>query len=455
MHAMADGGAAKSGAVNLGARLRRARLTLNMTQSDVARGQFSVSYVSAVERGQIQPSLQSLEKLATRLQVPAHHLMRDDNQEVISAPVQRRPVENSVTNQVEEVLQQAQIFLQQGMATEAQETLLRFGKQMPSAVTADDRALWHWHLASTYLKLDRPKEARSELDPAVPLAEQAGDAELRERLRYGQGMVAQSMHQWPLARDLYQECLAAVERGTPLDPAFRLDVLYSLGDICWLMGDYSTATQYLEQAVQLADEYFNAEHLGGIYASTAAAYRGLGDERRARQYSIRSIAAYDEASARRLATRARTRLGHSQMQQSQLNEALSHLQAAHALAEQQDDAGGLAEVQRTLALAYLAEGRLDDATVAVEASLAAVTALNDRGQLVETRLVEARVLEARGDVAGAGEAFESALQLLDEGIKAQYRIKAYEEYSNFLERQGDNTRALDMLKQAWQAGGRS
>jgi tetratricopeptide (TPR) repeat protein len=148
-------------------------------------------------------------------------------------------------------------------------------------------------------------------------------------------------------------------------------------------------------------------------------------------------------------------LGHSHMQQSQLDEALSLLQAAHALAEQQDDVGGLAEVQRTLALAYLTEGRLDDATVAVEASLAAVAALNDRGQQVETRLVEARVLEARGDVAGAGESFESALQLLDEDITAQYRIKAYEEYSNFLERQGDNTRALDMLKQAWQAGGRS
>src|SRR5262249_37778107 len=140
---------------------------------------------------------------------------------------------------------------------------------------------------------------------------------------------------------------------------------------------------------------------------------------------------------------------------SQLDEALSQLQAAHALAEQQDDAGGLAEVQRTLALAYLAEGRLEDATTAVEASLAAVAALNDRGQLVETHLVEARVLEARGDIAGAREVFESALQLLDDDIKAQYRIKAYEEYSNFLERQGDNTRALDMLKQAWQAGGRS
>src|SRR5690348_7067833 len=103
MHPMADGAAARSGAVNLGARLRHARLTLNMTQSDVARGQFSVSYVSAVERGQIQPSLQSLEKLAARLQIPVHHLMRDDDQEISPAPAQRRPIENSVTYQVEEV----------------------------------------------------------------------------------------------------------------------------------------------------------------------------------------------------------------------------------------------------------------------------------------------------------------------------------------------------------------
>src|SRR5215831_18854781 len=43
--------------VRLGQRLRQARLARNLTQSEVAASQFSVSYISAVERGQIRPSL--------------------------------------------------------------------------------------------------------------------------------------------------------------------------------------------------------------------------------------------------------------------------------------------------------------------------------------------------------------------------------------------------------------
>src|SRR5260370_9997568 len=61
--------------MRLGQRLRRARLARNLTQGEVARNQFSVSYVSAVERGQIRPSLGALEKLAERLQVPLTDLL--------------------------------------------------------------------------------------------------------------------------------------------------------------------------------------------------------------------------------------------------------------------------------------------------------------------------------------------------------------------------------------------
>jgi transcriptional regulator with XRE-family HTH domain len=61
----------------LGQRLRRARLTRNLTQGEVAKNQFSVSYVSAVERGLIRPSLGALEKLAERLQVPVTDLLSE------------------------------------------------------------------------------------------------------------------------------------------------------------------------------------------------------------------------------------------------------------------------------------------------------------------------------------------------------------------------------------------
>src|SRR5215831_5922955 len=51
----------------VGSKLRAARLARKLTQSQLAQPDFSVSYVSAIERDQIQPSLRALEIFAQRL----------------------------------------------------------------------------------------------------------------------------------------------------------------------------------------------------------------------------------------------------------------------------------------------------------------------------------------------------------------------------------------------------
>jgi tetratricopeptide (TPR) repeat protein len=51
----------------VGSNLRTVRLARKLTQSQLARPDFSVSYVSAIERGQIEPSLRALEIFAQRL----------------------------------------------------------------------------------------------------------------------------------------------------------------------------------------------------------------------------------------------------------------------------------------------------------------------------------------------------------------------------------------------------
>src|SRR5690242_10607450 len=70
--------------VRLGQRLRQARLARNLTQGELAASQYSVSYISAVERGQIRPSLGALEKLAQRLQVSVADLLRDEPGEYVA-----------------------------------------------------------------------------------------------------------------------------------------------------------------------------------------------------------------------------------------------------------------------------------------------------------------------------------------------------------------------------------
>src|SRR2546427_10307703 len=59
----------------VGAKLREARLARKFTQSKLARPDFSVSYVSAIERGQIHPSLRALEIFAQRLGISSSDLL--------------------------------------------------------------------------------------------------------------------------------------------------------------------------------------------------------------------------------------------------------------------------------------------------------------------------------------------------------------------------------------------
>src|SRR5256886_14834076 len=60
---------------SVGAKLRAARLAKKYTQSQLARPDFSVSYISAIERGQIHPSLRALEILAVRLGLTSTDLL--------------------------------------------------------------------------------------------------------------------------------------------------------------------------------------------------------------------------------------------------------------------------------------------------------------------------------------------------------------------------------------------
>ena len=109
--------AATSAAQRLGQRLRRARLARNLTQGEVAKNQFSVSYVSAVERGQIRPSLGALEKLAERLHVPLTDLLNDNHSDQSFSALTSERRETSSDRWREEVesrLYEAQRILAKG-----------------------------------------------------------------------------------------------------------------------------------------------------------------------------------------------------------------------------------------------------------------------------------------------------------------------------------------------------
>src|SRR5713226_9456431 len=102
----------------VGAKIRAARRAMKLTQSKLAGPDFSVSYISAIERGQIQPSLRALEILARRLELSSTDLLSGNSQQA-----DKLAVSTSATNDeeflIDFILLEAQTSILQNKATEA------------------------------------------------------------------------------------------------------------------------------------------------------------------------------------------------------------------------------------------------------------------------------------------------------------------------------------------------
>src|SRR5437588_764941 len=94
----------------VGAKLRAARLAKKLTQSQLARPDFSVSYVSAIERGQIHPSLRALEIFAQRLGLSSSDLLLNQTGQILHE-LPEKNVTNENKQDIEIQLLEAQLLI--------------------------------------------------------------------------------------------------------------------------------------------------------------------------------------------------------------------------------------------------------------------------------------------------------------------------------------------------------
>ena len=440
-------------AMRLGQRLRKARLARNLTQSEVAQQQFSVSYISAVERGQIKPSLGALEKLSERLRVPLADLLRSDSDLDITYPL---PMEKGGSaderDEIDSKLLFSRVLARSGKPAEALETL----NSLPTShLSPLQHAELLWRQVYCFIELRRPEDARAAALEAIPLAEKANDQELVERLRLDLANAFTLMRKDQLALDAYKSCLDAIERGVITDPVFQFVVLYSIGRQYGALGDFESAIEYLNRAAEAGAADINPARLGVLFGALCDSYLAARDYRRAKLAAHRSMTYFEAADNQRMVGEVHNRLGRAFAQSGQLDEATKHLEDAHQIAEREQDVRGLAEAERGLAAVYVQQDRIEDAAAAAGHALELSSALNEAVEHAESLLMQAYVDEAKQNFAGAEENFKRATDLLDNTDATQARSDAYARYSEFLERRGEGERALKLLRKAWQLSGRS
>jgi tetratricopeptide (TPR) repeat protein len=438
----------------IGQRIRRARLNRNLTQGELARGAFSVSYVSAVERGQIRPSLGALERLAARLSVPVSELLTDVHDAEIDLATGvaegRTPESDQAREEISSRLREAQILMRQGRADEA---IAALKDVLARASAPRDVAATRFYLANGYLAQGEPEAARRELLEAMPLAERVGDRELLERSRNELGNAYYQLGKHLLALECHRTCYDAIQRGIMRDPLFKLNVMSSLGSEYWYLGEYDKAIEVLRAAAELSHDVLNPERLGNIYWMMSASYAGQGDTALAKRYALHSIQSYEEVGNKRQAAYVHNRLGRTYLHADQLDDAEAHLRVAHDMADKLSDPRGLAEAARSLSELHLRRKQLDDAESEAREALAAAERQPDTLQRAESLLAMGEALEARSKRREADADLKEALKLFEGSGAPQQLATAYSRISRFYERRNDPGKALEYLKKAWETAG--
>lgn len=210
---------------SVGEKIRAARVALHYTQSKLAAPDFSVSYISAIERGQIHPSLRALEILAGRLGLASTELLpkrtpQDNHQAVIPLQPEREEDEGEM------VLLDAQLFICQNEPTKA---LTLLGKISAKRLKRAQQ-LWHRYLLGyANFLLQHFEEAEHIFSEMTEKAKEANNHYLHTHILFMLGNTFASMHNPTQALLIHQRCLDVLEESKARDTVLIAHTFTQLG----------------------------------------------------------------------------------------------------------------------------------------------------------------------------------------------------------------------------------
>jgi tetratricopeptide (TPR) repeat protein len=249
----------------VGAKLRAARLARKFTQSQLASPDFSVSYVSAIERGQIQPSLRALEIFAQRLGLSSSDLLsKQTSREISGFSAANVSVQNKEA--IELQFLEAQILIRQGVSRQAITDLRNLTSY---TLTPLQEIRLRYLLGWAYYNLDLFQESESVLAEALKLAK-IPDNYLGLHILNLLGMVHASMHNHTQGLEYQQRCLDFFEKEQqPRDVIFMAQVCTNMGLHYIHLDKVDEAIQMFQKALTMTEEFTTPDQLSSMYWNAA------------------------------------------------------------------------------------------------------------------------------------------------------------------------------------------
>jgi tetratricopeptide (TPR) repeat protein len=448
--------------LSVGARIRAVRQARRLTQGQLAGRDFSVSYISAIERGQIQPSIRALEILAARLQVSTRSLLPETEAEAALPP----PVAAGGSGFGAQALRQlqdelllrmleAEVWIHEGKLAQAVEQLRNMASGL---LPRHEQARVYYLLALAAFSGGHLPEAEKQLAQSLQLLQESGASALKVRILFLYGLMHVSMQNYYQAEFFYERCTEMLERLSPQDYFLSLRVYLSLGQYYLAQRRPEQAVAPLQRAIALskaeaaAPGGAMAQRLVQAYHRLSEEYADCGEYFLARLYTYKAI----YTSLERMLERFKGELIHA------CYETLLHLDdeaSRHQLLARLQELSGSGEpLPAASACVHLADWSFAQADLN-EARHFAEQALTLAGPFGDS-LIQAEALLLLGRLAYAERRYEQGDRLFQEALKMLERLNTerarlaehYSLYARLLEERGEVRQAFLYFRRAYEAG---
>ncbi|MBE3558018.1 MAG: tetratricopeptide repeat protein [Ktedonobacteraceae bacterium] len=436
-------------AARVGTNIREVRTRLGMTQAQLAAPEFSISYISAIERGKIRPSLKALSVLARRLDVPLTFLLEGSPAGAAEArAVGYSPADTGPDQKVDLDLLQASVLVQQGAYAQAEKLLAPI---QPERITTDQAYQFYLLQGLVHLGSGEYQEAVVDLRTAVSQGEALDDREYTERARNQLGKAYYLLYNYTLALENHLKCCQAIESGQISDPVFSLEVFSNLANDYFRSGELEKSIDFSHRALATLEQMeHDSKGFAQRYIEISQHYKEAGKLVMAREYAMRSLALYEMRDEQRLIGLTHQRLGKALEKRGKLDEAEQEYRKAIAIERELNDEIAASTCHTALAELLLRRGRAEVAEQEAREALKFAQASKDAQTQGQALITLAQIRHQSGDFASADQLFNEALELLDASQAHEIAAGAYFRFANLLEERGEMQRSLNAIKKAYE-----
>lgn len=381
--------------MSLGQRIRHLRQSRGLTQSQLGGEELSKSFISLLEKGHAQPSLETIVLLARRLGTSVDALLGRSGH----LP---EMVGEGLIALAEEAGRSGDADARARLLDAARFIAGRFGlDEVVREIGLID--------ARVALEARRFDEAWALAAQARARCDAAHDLWRAGRALVIMGWVKVRTREFPAARPLLEEALQVLRRARAgRDPA-RIEALIALGTTLGYQGDYTGALRRYEEAARSDVARHNPSFRGQALWGIALAHRKLGQHAAAGAYFLQAKDAFEAAENLKDLASVLKNLGDLRLEQHQPREALRHFHHALRVAERLGSPVTHASTLTEIGRAHLLLGDTDAAASFAAQALAEAREVGDPVEVAEAQVVLARVAQERGDLAGAIRLHKEAL----------------------------------------------